>query len=160
MRIGVLSDTHVVDASDIPVEVFETLRDVDLILHAGDILELGVIDELGALAPVHAVCGNMDPHLTREKLPGKSIINAGGKRIGLTHGSGAPFGLHNRVRARFDDVDVIVFGHSHRPMCETADGVLVFNPGSPTDVRFAPCRSFGILSIEGDDILGSIVQLD
>ena len=160
MRIGVLSDTHVTSASEIPAEVFESLRDVDLILHAGDILDLPVIDELRALAPVHAVCGNMDPPPTRETLPGRAVIRAEGKRIGLIHGSGAPFGLHNRIRAQFEDVDVIVFGHSHRPMSETVDGVLVFNPGSPTDLHFAPFRSFGIISIEGNEILGSIVRLD
>ncbi|MEW6358810.1 MAG: metallophosphoesterase family protein [Planctomycetota bacterium] len=160
MKIGVLSDTHAAGASDIPTEVFEAFRDVELILHAGDIIELAVIDGLEELAPVRAVYGNMDPPATREALPDKTIIQAEGKRIGLIHGSGGPLGIHNRVRAKFDDVDMIVFGHSHRPINETVDGVLMFNPGSPTDLHFAPYRSFGIISIEGDEILATIVPLD
>lgn len=160
MKIGVLSDTHVTSADEIPVDALESIRDVDVILHAGDILELSVIDELRAIATVHAVCGNMDPALTRQELPAKTTVQAEGKRIGLIHGSGAPFNLHRRMYAQFDDVDAIVFGHSHRPMSETVDGVLMFNPGSPTDLRFAPYRSFGILDIEGDEITGAIVRLD
>lgn len=160
MKIGVLSDTHVTSAAEIPAEAIESIRGVDMILHAGDIVALSVIDELRTIADVHAVCGNMDPTVTRQELPSKTTIQAGGRRIGLVHGSGAPLGLHQRVRVLFDDVDAIVFGHSHRPMSEMVDGVLMFNPGSPTDVRFAPYRSLGILNIEGDKILGAIVRLD
>ena len=160
MKIGVLSDTHVLSAAEVPVEAIESIRNVDMILHAGDILELGFLDELRAIAPVHAVAGNMDPAATRQQLPAKTIVQAGDKRIGIIHGSGAPFGLRRRVRVQFDDVDAIVFGHSHRPSSEVLDGVLMFNPGSPTDLRFAPYRSFGIISIEGGKIVGTIVRLD
>jgi len=160
MKIGVLSDTHVSSAEEIPVEALESIRDVDLILHAGDILALSVIDELRAIAETCAVCGNMDPPVTREELPSKTSVQVAGKRIGLIHGSGAPFGLHKRVLVQFEDVDAVVFGHSHRPMSEMVDGVLLFNPGSPTDQRFAPYRSFGIINIEGDEITGTIVRLD
>lgn len=160
MKIGVLSDTHVGSVAEIPAEALASLRGVDMILHAGDILELGVLEELRAIAPVHAVWGNMDPAPTREGLPPKTTVVADGKRIGLIHGSGPPFGLDRRVLVQFEDVDAIVFGHSHRPMSEVLDGVLMFNPGSPTDYRFAPYRSLGILHVEGGEMLGTIVRLD
>ena len=159
MKIGVLADTHVANAAEIPAEALECIRGVDMILHAGDILDLSVIDELCTIASVHAVCGNMDPPMTRQQLPAQTVVQAGGKRIGLIHGGGAPIGLHGRVRVQFEDVDAIVFGHSHRPMSEVVEGILMLNPGSPTDRRFAPYRSLGIIDIE-DEMTGAIVRLD
>lgn len=161
MRIGVISDTHIPkSASVIPPQVYVHFKGVDLILHAGDLVELRVLDELGKLAPVRAVYGNMDPPQVRKSLPQREVINAGNFKLGLTHGSGPPIGLRRRVRKVFGDdrVDAIVFGHSHSPVNIVQDGILFFNPGSATDAIFAPYKSCGILEI-GSEVKGQIIRL-
>jgi putative phosphoesterase len=79
-------------------------------------------------------------------------------KIGLTHGDGAPQGIVERVKHHFTDVDAIIFGHSHQPLNEQRDGILFFNPGSPTDRIFAPYTSIGILEVN-DTITGRIIIL-
>ncbi len=151
VRIGVISDTHVpVYAPRVPEKLLRGLEGVDLILHAGDIVELGVLDELRQIADTQAVCGNMDPADVRAHLPGRRVVAVAGRRIGLVHGSGPPFGLTGRVAEVFcrEGVDMIVFGHSHRPWAGQAEGVAMFNPGSPTDTRFTDVRSYGILTVD------------
>ena len=158
MKIGVLSDTHIPSsAASLPEEVLKAFEGVDMILHAGDILTLSVVDELCAVAETHAVCGNMDHPATRSALEAKKVIRAGDKKIGLIHGGGPPWGLARRVAREFDDVDAVVFGHSHRAAKIVRRGTLLFNPGSPTDVVFAPFRSYGILTVH-DEIDGRIVR--
>jgi putative phosphoesterase len=100
----------------------------------------------------------MDDAELRESLPRKEVVKAGKFKIGLTHGSGAPFGLLERVGKEFSNVDVVVFGHSHSPLNVTKKGVLFFNPGSPTDKIFARQNAYGILEIS-DDIKGEIIKL-
>jgi len=160
MKIGVVSDTHIPEsATDLPSELLQGFEGVDLILHGGDILDCSVLDELETIAPVHAVRGNMDHFPRSYGLPEKLVVEAEKFRIGLIHGHGAPDGLERRVIKEFDDVHCIVFGHAHRPFNEVIDGVLLFNPGTPTDRRFAPYRSFGILDV-ADRITGRIIRLD
>ena len=159
MRIGVLSDTHIpLNAQKVPKEVLQGLKGVDLILHAGDLIDLAVLDDLKKIAEVRAVCGNMDPLDVRETLKKKEIIKAGGVKIGLVHGAGSPEGLKDRIVKEFegDGVDVIVFGHSHSPVNEKRKKVLLFNPGSSTDKIFAPYNSYGILTIDGKRVEGEI----
>lgn len=159
MKIGVIADTHIPESADrIPSSVYEHFRDVDLILHAGDLLELRVLDELRKISEVKAVFGNMDPDVTREALPAKQVIEVGRFRIGLIHGFGPPSKLMEMVRARFDRVEAIVYGHSHSPVNQTRRGILFFNPGSPTDRIFAPYNSCGILEVD-DKIKGRIIRL-
>ena len=160
MRIGVISDTHIPRAaSDVPKEVYDEFKNVDLILHAGDLVELAVLDKLKKLAPVKAVYGNMDERKVRLNLPDKEVININNKfKIGLTHGHGAPFNLIKTVGNEFDKVDIIVFGHSHSPVNEVRGGTLFFNPGSPTDKIFASYNSFGILEVN-EVIKGRIIKL-
>ncbi len=158
-RIGVLSDTHIPKAAPaLPPALLEKFRKVDMILHAGDLTELAVVRELEKLAPVRAVCGNMDTGDAREHLPVKDIIRVGGFKIGLIHGYGAPAKIMDAVSREFKKVDVIIFGHSHSPVNQVIKKTLFFNPGSPTDKIFAAYNSFGILEI-GDDIKGSIVRI-
>lgn len=159
IRIGVLSDTHIpLNAQRIPKEVLQGLKGVDLILHAGDLINLDVLDDLKAIAEVRAVCGNMDSLQVREALKRKEIIKVGSVKIGLMHGIGSPEGLKERIVKDFegDGVDVIVFGHSHSPINEKKKKVLLFNPGSSTDKIFAPYNSYGILTINGKRIEGEI----
>ena len=160
MKIGVISDTHIPKAaSDLPAAVYSEFRKVDLILHAGDLVELKILDRLKKLAPVKAVRGNMDEREVRLALPEKEVIDINNKfKIGLIHGYGAPYSLPERIGSQFGRVDAIVFGHSHTPLNEVRDGVLFFNPGSPTDKIFAPYNSFGILEIN-ETIEGRIIRL-
>ena len=160
MKIGIISDTHIPKtASDMPEDIYNDFVDADLILHAGDITEISVIKHLEKLAPVKAVCGNMDSHEIRSILPKKEIIVIQGFRIGLIHGFGSPKGLQKAVKEEFDSkIDVIVFGHSHMPMNEKIGKTLFFNPGSPTDKVFAPYNSYGIIDIN-KTIVGRIIRI-
>ncbi|MGB2705670.1 MAG: metallophosphoesterase family protein [Candidatus Omnitrophota bacterium] len=158
-RIGVISDTHIPKAAlELPERVCEEFRNVEMILHAGDLVELDVLRELEKLAPTRAVYGNMDMTEVKEKLPPKDTIVIGGFKIGLIHGYGPPARIIDAVSKEFSRVDVIIFGHSHSPVNQRVKKTLFFNPGSPTDKIFAAYNSFGILEI-GDEIQGMIIRL-
>ena len=141
MRIGVISDTHAQTIEDIPPAIMEALEDVDFIIHAGDITERAVFEGLRELGEVKAVYGNMDSGELKRMLPDKRIIDAGGRQVGLVHGSGGLWGMEERVRLLFGEVDIIIFGHSHLSFNEYIRGTLMFNPGRARD-------SFGILTID------------
>jgi len=160
MRIGVISDTHIPNRADkIPEAVCEDFKKVDMILHAGDFVELSVLEKLKTLAPVKAVIGNMDHPEVVNLLSKKEIIEAGNFKIGLIHGYGPPFGLQERIKKEFTGkVDIIVYGHSHRAVKEMKDGILFFNPGSVTDKVFSPYNSYGIIEIN-DKIAAKIIKL-
>ena len=151
MRIGVISDTHIPDrAGCIPAIVLEDFKHVDLIIHAGDLVSLGVIDELRSVCPkVVVVAGNMDQGALRKKYPTKQVLKIHNYRVGLMHGVGPALNLPQLLKDVFkkDDCDLIIFGHSHQPMNEKIDGILFFNPGSATDVT-AACNSYGIIELK------------
>jgi|SRR4030042_4212775 len=151
MKIGVLSDTHIHLAAEIPAEVVKAFSKVDLIVHAGDFVGLQVLEGLKRLGEVKAVRGNMDSMELRGLLPEKELLTAEGKKIGIMHGWGGPEGIEQKVREQFDDVDIIIYGHSHRARNERIGGVLFFNPGPGH-------RSFGILTI-GEDVRGEIIKI-
>lgn len=152
MKIGIISDTHIPkNAKELPSVIFDHFKNVDLILHAGDITELSVIDELSKITPnIQAVIGNMDPSSNQAVLPMKKIINADGVKIGLIHGWGSPTGIKNRLFDEFknDKPDIIVFGHTHQPEKININNVLFINPGSPTDKFFTSINSVALLKIE------------
>ena len=151
MRIGVISDTHLRFFEEIPHEVVKEFSNVDLIVHAGDFTALEVLEGLRQLSEVKAVRGNMDSAELRSLLSDKELFVAGGKKIGVTHGTGAPWGVEHRIRDMFDEVDIIIYGHTHGARNEEIWGTLFFNPGKGS-------RSFGILTIE-DGINGEIIKL-
>ncbi len=151
MRIGVISDTHAGSIEEIPRQILASLTNVDLIIHAGDFTRKPVLDGLRKLGEVKAVCGNMDSYELQQLLPEKELLIVNGKRIGIIHGWGSPFGLENKIRKKFDEVDAIVYGHTHYPKNEVIDGILFFNPGRARD-------SFGILTVE-EEIKGEIIRL-
>lgn len=158
MRIGALSDTHASSLADLPPRIVEELRHVDLIVHVGDYTSRQVLDDLRALGSFRGVAGNMDRLSIRAELPDQDIIEVEGRRIGLTHGNGAPAGLASRVRQQFaGDIDVIIYGHSHMAGKETVNGVLMFNPGSATGRWPANRASFGILTIDERGVEAEIV---
>ena len=178
MNAGVISDTHLSVTGDWRIaspaareaeDDFDILynilkpyfQGVEIVLHAGDLIDLSVIEVLKQFGRVYAVSGNMDPASVKAGLPRKRILEINGFHIGMTHGWGAPDGLSGRVRDMFafEMLECIVCGHSHRPYDRVEEGVLMFNPGSPTDRRFAPTRSIGILHLE-DKIWGEHINLD
>lgn len=151
MKIGVVSDTHVTSFADVPDRILLALAEVDLIIHAGDFVARDVLDGLKRLGEVKAVWGNMDSDELKRILPEKELLLIEGKRIGVTHGSGSPYGIEDRVSRMFEDVDVIVYGHSHQSKNEVKKGILFFNPGQARN-------SFGILTV-GEQVRGEIINL-
>jgi len=144
MRIAVLADTHVNTLERLPRKIIDAISTVDLIIHAGDFTDVQVLKELKQLRGVKAVQGNMDSMELKTTLPVKEIVEIESKRIGITHGSGSPWGIEERVRKMFesDRIDIIVYGHSHQSQNKVINDILFFNPGKTTD-------SFGILTING-----------
>jgi putative phosphoesterase len=162
IKIGVISDTHLPSRSPIlPPIILEKLQGVQMILHAGDWEELFFLPELEKIAPVYGVQGNMDSLEIKRKLPIKRFINVENIKIGLIHGSGSPLGIKERIKKEFigDNVNVIVFGHTHQSLIEWDEDILFFNPGSPTDKFFTTKNSIGILYIDKDKVWGEIIEL-
>jgi putative phosphoesterase len=152
MKIGLISDTHIPKRSTkIPEKVFESFKDVDLILHAGDLTDESVINDLESLAPVIAVQGNVDI-LTGLDLPKSKVITVGKMKIGLIHGNIRPRGDTQQLYylAKELDANILVSGHTHIPMAEQIEDVLLLNPGSPTAPRLAD-PSVMILEITDDN---------
>ena len=126
----------------------ERLRDADLILHAGDLSTVGVLDELEAIGPpVAAVIGNVDEPALAGRLPEERVVEAAGARIAMVHDAGPAKGRLERMRARFPDADAVVFGHSHIPLHEERAGFQIFNPGSATDRRRQPRHTMGYAEV-------------
>jgi uncharacterized protein len=148
-RVAVLSDTHAPRRwLECPPAVAAHLRSADLILHAGDVCTAAVLDELARYAPVTAVLGNNDgAEVADWGAAETAALTVDGVRIAMIHDSGASAGRLRRMRRRFPDADLVVFGHSHIPLDEAADGFRIFNPGSPTDRRRMPHGTIGLLDI-------------
>ena len=158
MKIGVISDTHLREPGDDFKKVIEFyFKDVEMIFHAGDFVDMGVAAYLSSLKELIAVCGNMDSREIQEAFPRKRIIETKGFKIGLIHGGGPPFGIESRIRGEFDQVDAIVYGHSHAPANHQAKGITFFNPGSPTR-PYIHRASLGILRLE-ERIEGEIIKI-
>lgn len=149
VRVIVLADTHAPRRwKSCPPRVAEHLEQADVILHAGDVCTANVLDELSRFAPVHAVLGNNDgPDVAAWGAPEPLELTLDGLRIAMIHDSGHADGRPARMRNRFPDADLVVFGHSHIPMDTTASGIRIFNPGSPTDRRRQPHGTLGELMI-------------
>jgi len=159
MKIGVISDTHLMGLNSFLEEVTERyFSDVDLILHAGDLVSLEVLDTFKGKELI-AVAGNSDPSEVKERLPEKEVISADRFKIGLIHGWGFPLGLRKKVASSFEGIHCIVFGHSHRSANFLRNNILYFNPGSfSSDISSLWRRSIGILTIE-EEIQGEIIRL-
>jgi len=162
VKIGVISDTHIRDSTHkLPGALLDAFKDCELILHAGDLVDLSVIDQLIKVTKVEAVRGNMDLPKTQAALQDKKILDLCGKKICLMHGYGNPKNLINVLKKSLSKYkpNVIVFGHSHVPMNEYVDGVLFFNPGSATDTIFSTYRSYGIIEMTKGKIKADIYRL-
>ena len=160
MLVGLISDTHIPDrAKEIPQKVFDAFSEVDLILHAGDLTSLKVIEDLEKIAPVIAIQGNMD-RVNGINLPVAKVIEAEGLKIGIAHGEVYPRADTQQLvyLARELDVDILITGHSHQPKIEQTDGVLLLNPGSPIVPRLAD-RTVMILEINNKEVDVEIIKI-
>ncbi len=180
MRIGVISDTHIPGVlRSLPKSVSDAFVGVDAILHAGDAVSPSVFKVLEEIAPVTAVRGNMDNLDLKWKLPSKTIFTAGDVRIGLIHGDLSPE-LEIQARRYYDrtkqmdyetilgslfdqftgdNIDCIVFGHTHRMVIERQDSVLFFNPGAVCRYSRFDISSLGILDITSKEIRAELIRL-
>lgn len=162
MKIVVISDTHIHEKADsLPLELLKEIKGADMVIHAGDFVNLELLQQLKSLCnDVRAVKGNMDPQEIKDKLAEKEIFNVGKYKIGVMHGYGAPNKIREILSLAFKDdkVDIIVFGHSHAALNERIGDTLFFNPGSPTDKIFASFNSYGIIEIN-DTLEAKIVTI-
>lgn len=130
MKIGVLSDTHLISVTeDFKKMLKGQFSDVDMIIHGGDMTSVAVYDYLSNW-DLKAVRGNMDDHDLGSLLAVKRVELIMGKKIGIIHGRGSPHTIEDVVFGEFRDVDIIIFGHSHAPANKKRGGVIMFNPGS------------------------------
>jgi len=145
MRLGVISDTHGL----LRPEVFEAFAEVDHILHAGDLGPLELLTELETIAPVTAVYGNTDGEEVRRHLPQVATLELDGFDIVVTHGDQLGSPTPECLNAAFPDAQIIIYGHTHKPLLTLVDVVVtVMNPGGAGHRRFGLPPSVGILELE------------
>jgi hypothetical protein len=161
-RIGVLGDTHLSNRRriDLPQRMLDDFSTCDLILHTGDISANWVLERLGEIGPVWAVAGNNEEADLAGSLPAEVLIQAGSWRIGMVHGHAGPAtGRLNALATLQGRVDCIVYGHSHQPEIVERDGLLLVNPGSPTQRRYAPHHTYAVMDIN-EEIVPRLIRLD
>jgi putative phosphoesterase len=152
-RVLLVADTHVPKrARHLPRELLRAAAEVDLIVHAGDWVEVDVLDELSGVGPVLGVWGNNDGAALRARLPEVARADIDGVCLAVIHETGPAAGREKRMDAAFPDADLVVFGHSHIPWdTVTPRGLRLLNPGSPTDRRRQPdCTLMTATLADGD----------
>ena len=158
MLAVVLADTHIPRrAKGLSAGLTPHLESADLILHAGDLLVEDVLYELESYAPVRAVKGNVDGWDVR--LPETLEFEVEDVPFAMVHDSGPKKGRWGRMRRWFPEARIVVFGHSHIPWLEDEDGLMLLNPGSPTDRRRAPDHTFALLHVEAGGIRAEVLAL-
>jgi len=160
MKIGVISDTHLSKPSEELYRLMDVaFKDVSLVLHAGDLTRIGVLDVFSKNETM-AVYGNMDRPDVTEQLPKKERLTIGKYHIGLIHGWGSPRGIEDRIIDQFENVHAIVYGHTHKPANHEKNGVLMFNPGAFSGTfLLGRNRSVGVLTVDNGGIRGEIVSI-
>jgi putative phosphoesterase len=161
MMAVVLSDTHAKDLEDLPERILEDMKKADLIIHVGDYTSKKLLDQLRESGDFKGVHGNMDSKEIKSEIPDKEIFEVMGFRIGITHPSegGSPIGLKSRVKTKLgEDPDLIIYGHTHKPVNEREGSTVYFNPGSATGAFPARYKTYGVLNIE-DRIEAEILGL-
>ncbi|MBW3653999.1 MAG: metallophosphatase family protein [Actinobacteria bacterium] len=154
MQLAIVSDTHMPrGARAIPPACLERCAAADAILHAGDLIDVPVLELLRELGPpVHAIHGNVDSAAVRTLLPDRLELKLAGVRVGMTHIPGPAKGRRERLRRAFPACDAVIFGHTHMPEHDALGGFQIFNPGSPTERRRAPAHTMGVATIAGGRI--------
>ena len=163
MRIAIVSDTHLPRGRRrIPDACLARLRRAELIVHAGDLSVVAVLEELQALGPpVVAVHGNVDDAAVQRLLPEHAEVEACGVRIGVVHDAGPARGRLERLRRAFPRCGAVIFGHSHIPLHEgDGSGFQIFNPGSPTERRAQPRHTMGEATAADGEITFALLALD
>lgn len=159
MKIGVISDTHNV----LHPKISREFRGVDVILHAGDIVQPMILDELRTVAPVTAVCGNCDVSEWGYDLPASVELKFGNRRIFMIHEFPGcnPHHLPPALYSRWSIFrpQIVIFGHTHKPDNRQTAQILFFNPGSPTLPRGGHHPSIGILHLTQDTVIGEHIYL-
>jgi putative phosphoesterase len=158
-RLLLLADTHVPKrARDLPAEVWRAVGEADLVVHAGDWVDVRLLDELEARSARLVACwGNNDHGELRERLPEVARVEVDGVRLGVVHETGPAKDREERMQETYDDLDVLVFGHSHIPWdTVTTSGLRLLNPGSPTDRRRQPHCTY-MTATAADGGLGDVV---
>ena len=157
-RLLLLADTHLPKrAKDLPAEVWRAVDEADLVLHAGDWVDVALLDALESRSRrLVGVAGNNDHGVLRERLPELATLEVEGLRLGVVHETGQASGRELRCEAKYPDLDVLVFGHSHIPWDATSpSGLRLLNPGSPTDRRRQPfCTYMTVTAADGE--LGAV----
>ena len=155
MRIVLIADTHIPKrAKDLPAEVWSAIDAADVVLHAGDWIDVATVDAIESRARRLVGCyGNNDGPEVRARLPELGRIRLDGLRFGVIHETGQSAGRDARAAANFPDFDVLVFGHSHIPWDSVAPGGLrLLNPGSPTDRRRQPYATYMTAAVENGQL--------
>jgi putative phosphoesterase len=158
MRLVLTADTHVPRrARDLPVPLWRAIEDADAVVHAGDWVDVALLDEFEArAAKVVGVYGNNDGPPLRARLPEVARVELAGVRLAVVHETGPAAGRERRCAQRFPDIDVLIFGHSHIPWDSTGpNGLRLLNPGSPTDRRRQPVATY--MTAEIDD--GQLIEV-
>jgi hypothetical protein len=159
VTVAVIADTHMPRGNRrLPLE---RLQAADAILHAGDLMEREVLEELQGLGPpVHAVRGNVDSSWLQARLPLQLTVTFEGVDVAMLHDAGPARGRLERMRRRFPEAQAVVFGHSHIPLHERDEsGFQIFNPGSPTERRRQPRHTMGIATVEHRKITFDLILL-
>jgi putative phosphoesterase len=157
VRAIVLADTHIRRGSKrrLPDAAYAALDTADVILHAGDVVVEDLLHELSGFAPTYAVLGNNDQELGGV-LPDTRLLDLAGVQLAMVHDSGPSRGRERRLREQFPVADIVVFGHSHIPIDATGlGGQRLFNPGSATERRMQPHRTFGVLELDDGRIVST-----
>lgn len=150
MLLGIISDTHMPSmARQLPDGLLRDMEKVDYILHAGDWNSMNVYERLSQLAPVDGVAGNTDGMEIVERFGYQKVLEFQSRKFGIVHGHGMRGSTENNALGAFkgEEVDCIIFGHSHIPLIRNVNGILLLNPGSPTDKRRQPQYSYSIVEI-------------
>lgn len=160
-RVGIISDTHSPRFGNVPDAVWQHFTDVELIIHAGDLSTLPVINTLETIAPVVAVQGNVESEEVVNALPLKRTVRVGYCKIGVVHILGDTAHYARNARLEFPDAQVVIFGHSHVPYNQEHEGQLLLNPGSANDRRRQPTCSLGMLYIDDEaaTVRGEIIKI-
>ena len=157
MRLVLMADTHLPKrARDLPAELWAAVGHADVVVHAGDWVDVPLLDELTARSQRLIACyGNNDGPALRARLPEIARAELDGLRLAVVHETGQATGREQRCAARFPDTDVLVFGHSHIPWDTTAPtGLRLLNPGSPTDRRRQPYATFQTATVSDGELTG------
>lgn len=155
MHLVLTTDTHLPRrARDLPTQLWTAIDAADVVVHAGDWVDEAALDALTTRSRSLIACyGNNDGPALRARLPETAYATVAGLRIAVIHETGASTGRTERCAARFPEVDLLVFGHSHIPWDTTAaTGLRLLNPGSPTDRRRQPFATFMTATIEAGEL--------